>query len=109
VKARKEKYSVEAGEKTCLTAADDVKRHSNSGWSAEDDKDLVHFPSLKTGFRDDEIAHAQYSDISFENGHGERDGEAPWDRFPGHPEITWVPKKTVQPARKNIVIDDCVC
>jgi integrase len=61
VKARKEKYSVEAV-KGMLAAADSVKRHDNNRWSADDDKDLIHF-LLKTGFRDDEIAHAQFSDI----------------------------------------------
>ncbi len=104
VKARKEKYSVEAV-KNMLTAADDVKRHSNSGWSADDDKDLVHF-LLKTGFRDDEIAHAQYSDISFENGTVNVTAK-PRGSFPGHPEITWVPKNS-SAREKDIVIDDAL-
>jgi len=42
VKARKEKYSVEAV-KNMLTAADKIERHTNNQWSAEDDKDLIHF------------------------------------------------------------------
>lgn len=61
VRTRKEKYSTDSVQ-NMLRAADRVQRHSNNSWSAEDDKDLVHF-LLKSGFRDDEIAHAQYSDI----------------------------------------------
>jgi integrase len=65
VRARKEKYSVDAV--MGMLAATSMKRHDNNAWDPEDDKDLVHF-LLKTGFRDDEIAHAQYSDINFKNG-----------------------------------------
>jgi hypothetical protein len=55
VRARKEKYSIEAVKG--MLAATSMKRHDNCSWDSEDDKDLVHF-LLKTGFRDDEIAHA---------------------------------------------------
>lgn len=102
VRARKEKYSVEAVKKM-LNAADDVKRQDNTLWSAEDDKDLVHF-LLKTGFRDDEIAHAQYSDVNFKNGTVNVTAK-PRGSFPGHPELTWTPKNN-SAREKDIVIDD---
>lgn len=102
VRARKEKYSVEAVKKM-LNAADDVERHDNTLWSAEDDKDLVHF-LLKTGFRDDEIAHAQYSDVNFKNGTVNVTAK-PRGSFPGHPELTWTPKNN-SAREKDIVIDD---
>ena len=101
VRARKEKYSVDAVKKM-LNAADDVERHDNNQWSAEDDKDLVHF-LLKTGFRDDEAAHAQYSDINFKNWTVNVTAK-PRGSFPGHPEITWTPKNN-SAREKDIVID----
>jgi len=104
VRARKEKYSVEAV-KNMLSAADDVERHDNNLWSAEDDKDLVHF-LLKTGFRDDEIAHAQYSDINFKNGTVNVTSK-PRGSFPGHPELTWTPKNN-SAREKDIVIDQAL-
>jgi integrase/recombinase XerD len=102
VKARKEKYSVESV-KSMLNAADKVRRHDNNSWTAEDDKDLVHF-LLKTGFRDDEIAHAQYSDINFHNGTVNVTAK-PRGSFPGYPEITWTPKNS-SAREKDIVVDD---
>jgi integrase len=104
VRARKEKYSVDAV-KNMLSAADEVKRHDNNQWSAEDDKDLVHF-LLKTGFRDDEIAHAQYSDINFKNGTVNVTAK-PRGSFPGHPELTWTPKNN-SAREKDIVIDEAL-
>ncbi len=104
VKARKEKYSVEAV-KNMLTAADKIERHTNNQWSAEDDKDLIHF-LLKTGFRDDEIAHAQYSDINFKNGTVNVTPK-PRGTFPGHPEIAWTPKNN-SAREKDIVVDDAL-
>jgi integrase len=103
VRARKEKYSVEAVKG--MLAATSMERHDNNQWSQDDDKDLVHF-LLKTGFRDDEIAHAQYSDINFENGTvnvtSKRRGT-----FPGHPELTWTPKNS-SAREKDIVIDEAL-
>jgi integrase len=104
VKARKEKYSVEAI-KNMLNAADDIERHDNNLWSADDDKDLIHF-LLKTGFRDDEIAHAQYSDINFRNGTVNVTAK-PRGSFPGHPELTWTPKNN-SAREKDIVIDEAL-
>jgi len=101
VKARKEKYSVEAV-KNMLNAADDIERHDNNLWSADDDKDLIHF-LLKTGFRDDEIGHAQYSDINFKNGTVNVTAK-PRGSFPGSPELTWTPKNN-SAREKDIVID----
>ncbi|MGA2814011.1 MAG: site-specific integrase [Candidatus Acidiferrum sp.] len=102
VRARKEKYSVDAV-KRMLAAADTIKRHDNNPWSAEDDKDLVHF-FLKTGFRDDEAAHAQYSDVDFENGTVNVTSK-PRGTFPGYPEIAWTPKNN-SAREKDIIIDE---
>lgn len=104
VKARKEKYSVEAV-KAMLTNADKIDRHTNNVWSAEDDKDLIHF-LLKTGWRDDEIAHAQYSDINFRNGTVNVTAK-PRGTFPGHPDITWTPKNN-SAREKDIVVDEAL-
>ena len=104
VRARKEKYSVDAIKKM-LSAADDVERHDNNLWSAEDDKDLIHF-LLKTGFRDDEIAHAQYSDVNFKNGTVNVTAK-PRGSFPGHPELSWTPKNN-SAREKDIVIDEAL-
>jgi integrase len=101
VRARKEKYSVEAVKKM-LDATATVERNTNNRWSPEDDKDLIHF-LLKTGFRDDEIAHAQYSDINFTNGTANVTAK-PKGSFPGHPELTWTPKNN-SAREKDIVID----
>jgi len=103
VKARKEKYS--AGAVKAMLNATSMDRHENNRWSAEDDKDLIHF-LLKTGFRDDEIAHAQYSDINFANGTVNVTAK-PRGTFPGHPEITWTPKNN-SAREKDIVIDDAL-
>lgn len=54
VKKAKRKYSTSA-----VNAMLKVAR-------TEDEKDLVHF-LLKTGFRDEEVAHAQYGDINWRN------------------------------------------
>jgi integrase/recombinase XerD len=104
VRARKEKYSVEAVKKM-LEATSTVERHSNISWTPEDDKDLVHF-LLKTGFRDDEIAHAQYSDINFGNGTVNVTSK-PKGTFPGQPELSWTPKNN-SAREKDIVIDDAL-
>jgi len=103
VRARKEKYSVEAVKG--MLAATSMKRHDNNAWDPEDDKDLVHF-LLKTGFRDDEIAHAQYSDINFENGTVNVTSK-PRGTFPGHPELSWTPKNN-SAREKDIVIDEAL-
>lgn len=103
VKARKEKYSV--GAVKAMLDATSMNRHENNRWSADDDKDLIHF-LLKTGFRDDEIAHSQYSDINFKNG---TVNVTPKSRgsFPGFPEITWTPKNN-SAREKDIVVDDAL-
>src|SRR5260370_13826759 len=103
VRARKEKYSVDAVKG--MLAATSMKRHDNNQWSPEDDKDLVHF-LLKTGFRDDEVAHAQYSDINFRNGTVNVTAK-PRGSFPGFPELTWTPKNN-SAREKDIVIDDAL-
>jgi len=102
VKARKEKYSV-GSVKNMLAAADTYKRHDNCSWTPEDDKDLVHF-LLKTGWRDDEIAHAQYSDINWRNSTVNVTAK-PKGTFPGFPEIEWTPKNS-SAREKDIVVDD---
>ena len=104
VRARKEKYSVEAIQKM-LEATSTVERHTNNSWTPEDDKDLVHF-LLKTGFRDDEIAHAQYSDINFKNGTVNVTAK-PKGTFPGQPGLSWTPKNN-SAREKDIVIDDAL-
>ena len=48
----------------------------------EDEKDLVHF-LLNTGFRDEEVQHAQYKDIDFKRG--------TINVYP-KPEFNWMPK-----------------
>ena len=82
-----------------------MQRHDNSQWSSEDDKDLVYF-LLKTGFRDDEIAHAQYSDVNFRNGTVNVTAK-PRGTFPGQPELSWTPKNN-SAREKDIVIDDAL-
>ena len=103
VRARKEKYSVAAVKN--MLAATSMDRHQNNHWSPEDDKDLVHF-LLKTGFRDDEIAHAQYCDINFENGTVNVTTK-PKGSFPGRPELSWTPKNN-SAREKDIVIDEAL-
>jgi len=103
VRARKEKYSVDAVKG--MLAATSMKRHDNNAWDTEDDKDLVHF-LLKTGFRDDEIAHAQYSDINFKNGTVNVTAK-PRGTFPGQSELTWTPKNS-SAREKDIVIDEAL-
>ena len=61
---------------------------------------------MKTGFRDDEIAHAQYSDINFKNGTVNVTAK-PKGSFPGHPELTWTPKNN-SAREKDIVIDEAL-
>ena len=102
VEARKEKYSVEAV-KGMLKAADKIERGFMNTWEPEDEKDLIHF-LLKTGFRDDEIAHAQYSDINFKNGTVNVTSK-PKGSFPGYPETEWTPKDN-SPREKDIVVDE---
>ena len=104
VKARKEKYST-GSVKSMLAAADTYKRHGNCSWTPEDDKDLVHF-LLKTGWRDDEIAHAQYSDINWRNSAVNVTAK-PKGTFPGFPEIEWTPKNS-SAREKDIVVDDAL-
>src|SRR5258708_33478578 len=48
----------------------------------EDEKDLIHF-LIKTGFRDDEVAYAQYGDINFKHG---------TINVSAKPEYNWTPK-----------------
>jgi integrase len=103
VRARKEKYSIVAVKN--MLAATSMKRHDNNQWSPEDDKDLIHF-LLKTGFRDDEIAHAQYSDINFNNWTVNVTAK-PRGSFPGHPELTWTPKNN-SARERDIVIDEAL-
>ena len=104
VRARKEKYST-GSVKSMLAAADTYKRHDNCFWTPEDDKDLVHF-LLKTGWRDDEIAHAQYSDINWRNSTVNVTAK-PKGTFPGHREIEWAPKNS-SAREKDIVVDDAL-
>ena len=104
VKARKEKYST-GSVKSMLAAADTYKRHDNCSWTPEDDRDLVHF-LLKTGWRDDETAHAQYSDINWRNS-TVNVAAKPKGTFPGFPEIEWTPKNS-SAREKDIVIDDAL-
>jgi integrase len=101
VKARKEKYSV-AAVKEMLNAVE-MERHPNNAWEPDDDKDLIHF-LMKTGFRDEEIQHAQYSDINFRNATVNVTAK-PKGSFPGHPELTWTPKDN-EAREKDIVVDD---
>jgi integrase len=102
VHAKKEKYST-AAVKNMLAAAESVERHGNNSWTPEDDKDLIHF-LMKTGFRDEEIQHAQYSDINFRN-HTINVTSKPEGSFPGHPELSWTPKNN-EPRETDIVVDD---
>src|SRR6516162_5533652 len=97
VRARKEKYST-GSVKSMLAAADTYKRHDNCFWTPEDDKDLVHF-LLKTGWRDDEIAHAQYSDINWCNSTVNVTAK-PKGTFPG--------PKNSSARERDIVIDDAL-
>jgi len=97
VKARKEKYST-GSVKSMLAAADTYRRHDNCFWTPEDDKDLVHF-LLKTGWRDDEIAHAQYSDINWCNSTVNVTAK-PKGTFPG--------PKNSSARERDIVIDDAL-
>jgi integrase len=101
VKGRKEKYSTDAVKGMLKATA--MKRHQNNAWSPEDDKDLIHF-LLKTGFRDEEIAHAQYSDINFENGTVNVTAK-PRGSFPGLPDLQWTPKDNEARAQ-DIVVGD---
>jgi site-specific recombinase XerD len=62
---RKRKYSVDSVKAMLAVCGKDL--HTNNAWTSEDERDLVHF-LLNTGFRDEEVAHAQYSDINFKKG-----------------------------------------
>jgi len=61
---------------------------------------------LKTGWRDDEIAHAQYSDINSRNSTVNVTAK-PKGTFPGFPEIEWTPKNS-SARDKDIVIDEAL-
>lgn len=65
IEKRKRKYSVESVK--AMLAATKRVRHDNNHWSEQDERDLIHF-LLNTGFRDEEVAHAQYGDINFRKG-----------------------------------------
>jgi integrase len=79
---KKEKYSTDSVNKMMKSA------------ETEDEKDLLSF-LLKTGFRDDEVAHAQYKDIDFKkatiNVHYK-------------PEFNWTPKDN-EPRKEDIVLE----
>jgi len=82
IEKKKEKYSTDAVNKMMKAAR------------TEDEKDLLSF-LLKTGFRDDEVAHAQYKDIDFRkatiNVHYK-------------PEFDWTPKDN-EPRKEDIVLE----
>jgi integrase/recombinase XerD len=82
IEKKKEKYSTESVNKMMKAA------------KTEDEKDLLNF-LLKTGFRDDEVAHAQYKDIDFKkatiNVHYK-------------PEFNWTPKDN-EPRKEDIVLE----
>lgn len=80
IEKRKRKYSVDSIK--AMLAATKRPRHDNNQWSAEDEKDLVHF-LLNTGFRDEEVAHAQYGDFNWTKGS--------INVYP-KPEYNWTPK-----------------
>jgi integrase len=102
IRSKKEKYSTEAV-KNLLAVANTVERHMNNQWTSEDDKDLIFFV-FKTGFRDEEIQHAQYSDINFRN-HTVNVTAKPKGSFPGHPELWWTPKDN-EPREEDIAVDE---
>jgi integrase len=77
---RKRKYSVDSI--NAMLDATKRGRHDNNHWSEQDERDLVHF-LLNTGFRDEEVAHAQYGDINFQKGS--------INVYP-KPEYNWSPK-----------------
>jgi integrase len=66
IERRKRKYSVDSI-KAMLQACSRIERHANNHWSEQDERDLIHF-LLNTGFRDEEVAHAEYGDINFAKG-----------------------------------------
>jgi integrase len=82
IEKKKEKYSTDSINKMMKAA------------KTEDEKDLLNF-LLKTGFRDDEVAHAQYKDIDFKratiNVHYK-------------PEYDWTPKDN-EPRKEDIVLE----
>jgi integrase/recombinase XerD len=82
IEKKKEKYSTDSVNKMMKAA------------KSEDEKDLLNF-LLKTGFRDDEVAHAQYKDIDFTkatiNVHYK-------------PEFNWTPKDN-EPRKEDIVLE----
>jgi len=78
---RKRKYSIDSIN-AMLEATKRDRRHDNNHWSEQDERDLVHF-LLNTGFRDEEVAHAQYGDINFKKGS--------INVYP-KPEFNWSPK-----------------
>jgi integrase len=65
IEKRKRKYSVDTIK--AMLAATKRDRSDNNHWSEQDERDLIHF-LLNTGFRDEEVAHAQYGDINFRKG-----------------------------------------
>src|SRR5260370_5514251 len=70
VKPKKEKYAISTVNEMLKAA------------KTEDEKDLIHF-LIKTGFRDDEVAYAQYGDINFKHG---------TINVSAKPEYNWTPK-----------------
>jgi integrase len=80
IEKRKRKYSVDSIK--AMLAACARERHDNNQWLEQDERDLVHF-LLNTGFRDEEIAHAQYGDINFKKGS---------INVYAKPEYNWTPK-----------------
>jgi integrase len=65
IEKRKRKYSIDSIK--AMLEATKRGRHDNNHWSEQDERDLIHF-LLNTGFRDEEVAHAQYGDINFKKG-----------------------------------------
>jgi integrase len=61
---RKRKYSVQSIKAMLKVVG---QGHDNNSWAGEDERDLVHF-LLNTGFRDEEVAHADYGWINFQKG-----------------------------------------
>lgn len=83
VEKKKEKYSI--------AVINDMLKAAKT----EDEKDLIHF-LLKTGFRDDEVAHVQYSDIDSRNG---------TINISYKKEFNWTPKDN-EPRKEAITLED---
>jgi integrase/recombinase XerD len=82
IEKKKEKYSTDVVNKMMKAA------------ETEDERDLLSF-LLKTGFRDDEVAHAQYKDIDFKKG---------TINVYYKPEFDWTPKDN-EPRKEDIVLE----